>query len=201
MGNAFSAYERKVIEEKLQDVARECLGRYGVKRTTVDEIVRRVGISKGSFYNFYPQKEILFFTVLEDYQRTLLADVQHLLDKEQDLDIERYTEIIFNLFQRVRKSFLMPMIVKGELEYLVRRLPPKLLAGHHSFDKIFARKIFARAGGNEEMDLDILSASLRAIFVIILHNQEIGEAHVEDVMRLLIRGIVQQVMPGDSVNG
>ncbi len=31
----------------------------GVKKTTVDELVKRVGIPKGTFYLFYPSKDCL----------------------------------------------------------------------------------------------------------------------------------------------
>ena len=65
---AFTAEEKEVIKRKLHTVAKECLQRYGVKKTTVDQMAALVDISKGSFYNFYSSKEMLFFAVLEEYQ-------------------------------------------------------------------------------------------------------------------------------------
>lgn len=74
MATAFSDEEKKFIREKLKEAAYECLREYGVKKTTVDQIVQITGIAKGSFYKFYDSKEILFFTVLEEYQKSIIDD-------------------------------------------------------------------------------------------------------------------------------
>ena len=63
---SFSGQERTLIDQRLRAAAAECLERYGVRKTTVDELVRRAGIPKGTFYLFYPSKEALFFSLLID---------------------------------------------------------------------------------------------------------------------------------------
>ncbi|MDY4210978.1 MAG: TetR/AcrR family transcriptional regulator [Treponema sp.] len=37
-----------------------------MKKTTVDELVKRTGIPKGTFYLFYPSKEILLFDISQE---------------------------------------------------------------------------------------------------------------------------------------
>jgi len=74
MATAFTDTEKEFIEKKLKEVAYDCLLKYGVRKTTVDQIVQMTGIAKGSFYKFYDSKEILFFTVLEDYKNQLLMN-------------------------------------------------------------------------------------------------------------------------------
>ena len=50
MPKSYSEQEREYIRERLKEEAAQCLAKYGVRRTTVDEIVRRVKIPKGTFY-------------------------------------------------------------------------------------------------------------------------------------------------------
>ena len=64
MPRAFTQSETAEIEEALRRAAENCLARYGVRKTTVDELARSAGISKGSFYRFHPSKEALFFHTL-----------------------------------------------------------------------------------------------------------------------------------------
>lgn len=45
--------------------------RIGVRRTTVDEIVKRVNIPKGTFYLFYKSKELLLFEVIQEQQENV----------------------------------------------------------------------------------------------------------------------------------
>ena len=54
---SYSEQERTYIKKRLKEEAAKCLAKYGVRRTTVDEIVRRVHIPKGTFYLFYKSKE------------------------------------------------------------------------------------------------------------------------------------------------
>ena len=44
--------------------ANACLAAYGIRKTTVDELVRRVGIPKGTFYLFYESKGRLIRDVI-----------------------------------------------------------------------------------------------------------------------------------------
>ena len=43
MAVAFSEEEKRFINDKLKEAARECLSRYGVKKTTVDQLVQMAG--------------------------------------------------------------------------------------------------------------------------------------------------------------
>ena len=64
----FVKQEREYIRKRLKEEAAECLARYGVRRTTVDELVKRVNIPKGTFYLFYKSKELLLFEVIQEQQ-------------------------------------------------------------------------------------------------------------------------------------
>ena len=75
MATAFDDNEKELIRKKLKEAAEECLLKYGVKKTTVDQLVQMAGISKGSFYSFYSAKEVLFFIVLEEYQKSIISEL------------------------------------------------------------------------------------------------------------------------------
>ena len=63
MPKTFSEQERTLIKNKLMKEAEYCLSQYGVRKTTVDELVKRVHIPKGTFYLFFESKEQLFYEV------------------------------------------------------------------------------------------------------------------------------------------
>ena len=67
MPKIYSDEEKKEIVRKLKKEANDLMQEKGVKHTTVDELVRRTGIPKGTFYLFYPSKEMLLFEVSQDY--------------------------------------------------------------------------------------------------------------------------------------
>ena len=56
MPRAYSDQERAYIRQRLHEEAILCIKQYGMRKTSVDELVRRVNIPKGTFYLFYPSK-------------------------------------------------------------------------------------------------------------------------------------------------
>ena len=60
---AFSDFETEQIRKALLKETRHCAVTPGMKKTSVDQLTRAVGIAKGSFYKFYEFKEMLFFAV------------------------------------------------------------------------------------------------------------------------------------------
>ena len=61
MAKAFDDNERKLIKDKLKEGALLFIQQQGVRKTSVDELVKYANISKGAFYLFYTSKELLFF--------------------------------------------------------------------------------------------------------------------------------------------
>lgn len=194
MATPFSKEERALIDKNLRKAAKDCLGRYGVRKTTVDELVTMAGISKGSFYNFYPGKEILFFQVLEEYQEKLFAEF--LANLEKPLGTEEITEALYQLYQRVRKSFIMTIIQQGELDYLIRKIPSDLLENHHSFDALLAEKLFALISLKPEVKQETILTALRALFISLIYVDAVGKKHYDEALKLLIKGVVLQVCEG-----
>lgn len=198
MAVAFSENERKVIKKKLKESARTCLLKYGVKKTTVDQIVIMAGISKGSFYNFYASKEILFFTIIEEYQKSILDDLNDRITEKRDIGTDEFTQLFYELYQDVRRSFIMNIIHNQEFEYLMRRLPAEVIAQHHSLDDMLTKKIFSHLNIRDSIDVDVISASLRAVFMSMVHIQEIGEKDFDEALKFLIRGLALQIIREDS---
>ena len=69
---AFTDYETEQLRKALLKETRRCAVTLGMKKTSVDQLTKAVGIAKGSFYKFYESKEMLFFAVLEGIHAELL---------------------------------------------------------------------------------------------------------------------------------
>lgn len=200
MATAFSENEKELIRIKLKNVARECLGKYGVKKTTVDQLVQMAGISKGAFYLFYSSKEILFFTVFEEYQNSVIKEVVNKLNKTEKISVQEFSKLIYELFQKVRQSFIMNIIQNQEFEYLMRKLPEEVIVNHHLFDDMLAKSLLLHLKVKKNIEVGIVTASLRAIFMSMLHVKEIGEKEFDAVLKLVITGLAQQLIEEDYLN-
>ena len=197
MATAFTAEEKEVIRKKLHKVAKECLQRYGVKKTTVDQMAAMVDISKGSFYNFYSSKEMLFFAVLEEYQIDVMNRLTEQLDMEAKIDTNRLVQLLYDFYQDFRYSFMYTIFKNHEMELLVRKLPKEAITNHHLIDDRMVKKIVSRINIRENVSVEIVSALFRTIAMTILHIEEIGEKQFDTTLKLVIQGIVEQITKED----
>lgn len=197
MATAFTAEEKEVIRKKLHKVAKECLQRYGVKKTTVDQMAAMVDISKGSFYNFYSSKEMLFFAVLEEYQIDVMDRLTEQLDMEVKIDTNRLVQLLYDFYQDFRYSFMYTIFKNHEMELLIRKLPKEAITNHHLIDDRMVKKIVSRINIRENVSVEIVSALFRTIAMTILHIEEIGEEQFDTTLKLVIQGIVEQITKED----
>lgn len=197
MATAFTSEEKEVIRKKLHKVAKECLQRYGVKKTTVDQIAVMVDISKGSFYNFYSSKEMLFFAVLEEYQMDVMDRLTEQLDMEAKIDTNRLVQLLYDFYQDFRYSFMYTIFKNHEMELLLRKLPKEVITNHHLIDDRMVKKIVSRINIRENVSVEIVSALFRTIAMTILHIEEIGEEQFDTTLKLVIQGIVEQITKED----
>ena len=197
MATAFTSEEKEVIRKKLHKVAKECLQRYGVKKTTVDQMAAMVDISKGSFYNFYSSKEMLFFAVLEEYQIDVMNRLTEQLGMETKIDTNRLVQLLYDFYQDFRYSFMYTIFKNHEMELLVRKLPKEAITNHHLIDDRMVKKIVSRINIRENVSVEIVSALFRTIAMTILHIEEIGEEQFDTTLKLVIQGIVVQITKED----
>ena len=194
---AFTAEEKEVIKRKLHTVAKECLQRYGVKKTTVDQMAALADISKGSFYNFYSSKEMLFFAVLEEYQIDVMNHLTEQLGMETKIDTNRLVQLLYDFYQDFRYSFMYTIFKNHEMELLVRKLPKEVITNHHLIDDRMVKKIVSRINIRENISVEIVSALFRTIAMTILHIEEIGEEQFDTTLKLVIQGVVEQITKED----
>lgn len=199
MPKTFSETERAYIKERLMEEAQKCLMQYGIRKTTVDELVKRVNIPKGTFYLFYESKERLLFDVIlkfnDEIQAALLTEISALEDIP---DANTLTDIIFRLYKRLDDSFLPRLMQDGEMDFFMRTLPPELSRLHAEHDDSKVRELLTMLPGMRQERAEVYSAALRSVFLSLMYKSEIGEGIFDDTLRILIRGVVLQLLEGDT---
>ena len=194
MPRPYSDQERAYIRKRLHEEAVLCIKQYGMRKTSVDELVQRVNIPKGTFYLFYPSKEMLFFEVIMDLHDTVQAEVLKAAGAlKGDMTPDALTDLLFRFCKMADDSVLVPMIVSGDLELLMRRLPDEVVAAHQAQDDFSVQQLAAMLPEAEGKNLELFSAALRAVFLLLLHKREIGAPMFDDVLKMLLRGVSIQL--------
>ncbi len=201
MPKKFSDSEREYLKKRLIEVAEECLRQYGLKKTTVDEIVNRTKIPKGTFYLFYASKELLFFDVFLAFHDRIHKDFFVRLEElENEVTPEKVTDLILSLYKKVESSFIFSLFVNGELEVLFRKLPKEAIETHIKVDDLMIKQLLSPVLGLKEDKAEVFSAALRAVFTSMVHRREVGEDVFDEALKIMIHGVVLQMFQkGDVV--
>ena len=195
MPKTYSDKEKEHIIKRLKEEAAYCLALYGVKKTTVDELVKRVNIPKGTFYLFYSSKELLLFDVINDLhneiQTKFLSKVKTFQGK---FSSDELTNLLFNVFKEVESTCLLNIMTNGDLELLMRKLPNEIVKEHLHHDNGIMEQLIASIPQSKEKNIEFYSGAIRGIFLTMLHKREIGEEIFDDTLKLLLKGLAIQLM-------
>ena len=84
MPKSFTEREKENIKRSLQEACKQSWTQYGYKKTSVDDLCKQVGISKGAFYIFFESKEALFCEVLCSVQEQIYNAASEVINKHKD---------------------------------------------------------------------------------------------------------------------
>jgi len=72
---------------QILEAAAICFARNGFSRTTMDDVVRESGLSKGSLYRFFASKDEVLLSIFDEFEKHTLAVLEE--DAEEASALER----------------------------------------------------------------------------------------------------------------
>lgn len=194
MPKCYSIQEKEYIRKRLHEEAAKCLAQYGVRRTTVDEIVKRVNIPKGTFYLFYKSKEMLLFEVILEQHECIEQKIYDVISTIDPINctVEQLTDMICMFFKVADEIPILKVLNSSEIELLARKLPSGVLEEHFAHDTSMIEKVMEQLPMKASIDIEVLSAAFRAIYLTSMHKEEIGTEY-DKVLRIMVQGLVMQI--------
>ncbi|GAB6106498.1 TetR/AcrR family transcriptional regulator [Fusibacter bizertensis] len=105
MGRAFSENEKELIKKRLIETAKIAFEEMPYQSVKVESLAKKVGISKGAFYRFFPSKESLFLDVLIRIEQEIQKDIITKLTAHASLK-EQLIDILFSTMMLFEKSYI-----------------------------------------------------------------------------------------------
>lgn len=206
MPKIYSEEEKKLIIEKLKHEANILMQEKGVKKTTVDELVKRAGIPKGTFYLFYPSKEMLLFDVSQDFHEQVDKYIEEgifkiLQTKNKSLQnpdlsdcVEELTDVILGAMEITYNSCLSVLLNPESMNLILSKLPPDVLDKHRVSDGDICDGFFKVIADEKGINVEALTGSFMMIIFGGMYKNAIGSENWKESMRIVLRGIVMQLV-------
>lgn len=145
--------------ERILEAARLCFSQFGFNKTAMEDIAREAGVSRGSVYRHFPDKESLFQAVGQEATREFL-DETRLRTASVDTLTEQIEEIAELTFTFVRDNPLNAAMVRVDPDAFARLLTTEssdLLS--MALDAVVPLIDAAIARGEVRPDLDVRRAA------------------------------------------
>ena len=189
---AFSEEQNEILRRDLICEARRCGVSIGMRKTSVEQLADAVGISKGSFYKFFPSKELLFFAVLEDIHTECFAAAQASLQETAALSpADRAAEAILAACRWLSETRAL-VFVENDAEFLLRRLPDEVKTAHYHDDETHIRALLESSGLRPRGGIALAAAAIRGLILTVSHQEQIGERYPQ-VLDILVRGTCREL--------
>lgn len=117
---AYSEEERQQIRKDLICTALELMAEQGIQHTTVEQIYKKVGISRTFFYSFFPTKEDLVIEALYYQQPKIIAYVNQLMSDPALTWHEAMNRFIYSCCNGAKSGFAVMSV--DEQQMLFHRL-------------------------------------------------------------------------------
>lgn len=194
MAKGFTDKEKRIIQDRLLSNAEICWGKYGIKKTSIDELVRMTGISKGAFYLFYPSKELLFLDALVRVDRRIKNAMLEAMQTSVQPQKQNFITGMKQMYMEVLQCPWIVNLQSGDYELLIQKLPEEAIKEHLSHDEESLLLLFKQL--NVECDVEFVSSVMKAIFFTVLHKNEISADRHEEVVLFFIESLAERVFKG-----
>ena len=198
MPRAFNELERARINERLLTAGRATINRTGVRHLAIDDVARAAGISKGSFYSFYPSREDFILSVLESWEAEYRGALVRGITEGGGSFRERLERFFMGAFEIFEREPGLARLGINEIRTITDRLPPERIAAHQAADNRVLQDAFRRWADDGLMSADLLGAFwglVPALFSIAVHREDFPEATYGPAVRLIAEALALRLTP------
>src|SRR5699024_2933467 len=200
MSKRFKQNEKDAIRNALIEEGRLLFSKYGFQKTSITDITKKVGIAQGTFYNFFNSKELLYFSILELEENKLTKQLLEINISKESSAKETMKQTLQKLIKEIEtNSLIRELFQDNNMKKLVRKLPVASIQEHHNLDTAFIETIIEK-WGNEGLTFkekpEIIAAMLSSLFILTLHQTEIGaniyRETIDHFIHLIVEGMIKE---------
>lgn len=188
MARSFSEAEKDNIRKKLIAECEKSWVIYGYKKTKIDELCSKVGISKGAFYVFFDSKEHLFCRVFDLIQESHIAIAKSLPPFPVKEDI---CHMLKQLYLEYDKTNILTQRTSQDFISFLNRAPEEWIEKSRKISEIYADSI-TNPDLKLKMSKEKAIGIINALLAIVTTKDVVGYDHFE-VFCTLLDSVINEI--------
>lgn len=189
----FTEEKRDRVRETLHKTGRDLFGRYGLRKTTIEELTEPADIAKGTFYQFYDSKEDLYIAIIDEYSDELIPRVMgasfEAYDDPEEA-IAAFLDVVLNELET--NPLIRRIIMDDEVDRLRAQYSDDDLAAERERKVAYFLPYIEQWYDDGRIigpDPETIAYAIRAVGNIVLHEEDLGEERYHAVRDTLITAV------------
>jgi AcrR family transcriptional regulator len=195
---SLSLQERNKQKERLFAKGRELLTKYGVHKTSVEDITKAAGMAKGSFYQYFDSKESFFFEIVVQFHNEWFYNAGQTFAKAGELPLKELVRDYLRQFYR-SQEYLFFFQYHEEIEELFQ-----VGLGQRKVDELqkleneaYERLLLQFHIDTQRVKPGVVHNYLHTIYFGIANEYLMDKDCVEDTFEVLLNGLITYIFGGD----
>lgn len=204
MPRAFNDQERERIRARLMAAGRRLIDTVGIRHLVVDDAAREAGISKGSFYLFFPSREDFILSVFESWETEYRGELIRQITEGEGTPRQRIERFILGAFNILEREPGLARIGPREIQVLIDRLPAERIRAHQAADNRVLEETFGRwvTGGLLAPGLqDAFRGMVPALFAIAMHREDFPKGTYGPAVKLIAEALAMRIAAAAEPGG
>lgn len=198
MPRSFNAKESEKIRTNLLKEGKKFFSTLGLKKTSIDDLIKATGIAKGSFYKFFPSKELLYMEIIEIEETDLRTRLHREYLDGKSLSTEKIKNFFMSFISYMdEEPLFLKMFSENAIEQLMLKLPAEKLQQHMSNDEDWSDAVirgWQEAGYLADMKVDVFASLMRGIFILFTQKDVIGEDCFRESLDFLFDALAEKII-------
>ena len=177
MARSFTEREKENIKRSLRESCKQSWTQYGYKKTSVDDLCKQAGISKGAFYLFFESKEALFCEVLCSVQEHICTAALEVIEKHRGkYGVAKALKLIYREYDK--NNFLYDSD-STDFTILMNKLSEeqakKIEESNHMSQQLFSGQPYLKF----KVDADLAMSVIYSLIMNIKNKDILPQNHME----------------------
>jgi AcrR family transcriptional regulator len=176
--------------------AERCIGRHGIRKTTMDDIAKEAGISRPSIYRYFADREQLLIALTTEHSRALTTKARAFIAKQEDFQSALVEGILYLADHGRRDPFTRFLVSDegGELGMHIRT-DETIVSLTRDFWDPFLDDALARGLMRSDLPRDTVHSWLGNLGLMVMSLLDQRPERIASVREMLQIFVVPALMP------
>ena len=189
---ARTAEEREIQKKQFLEISKMLVIERGIRNVSVNDITKACKVAKGTFYNYYDNKESLLLEMIWQIYSQILAEAEVLLKKTSPEDIRQVTGgFLKNFLYDPQQVFFLSN--HDELEHLLADTSGEQMDNFHDREvKSFDRILRMLGRDTTRVKPAVVHNYIHAMYMASINHAIIAEAMIETI-DVMVEGLLNYI--------